>query len=242
MSLDNFLIISMIISLIIIFIVYYLSKKEHAEKLSRKINLSTLDNELSNEYSTKLVHDYTFNMSNDSIARILLQSLFTNIDTTNIIIGENLNQQYYNITEMNLPIVYTTDSLIYDEYIIDLRSIIGYSGEIAIISNELVREQLKRNNNLDLSIVNSYINSGIHKQISDYIQSTLKHRWKLINKLNDSRIMNSSGSYLYYNNDDTNIIFNNVEGLLTERGIRINLLCSDENFDILMRNWKLIVY
>lgn len=106
----------------------------------------------------------------------------------------------------------------------------------------------------------SIISSELDLLANEYIKDVLRVRWEQISNLNDPNVLNRSGSYVYIRSPLTNgtsiilgktdkvgstgnclTIFGNesngVIAMNTRFGARINLLCTNYEFEALMSRW-----
>jgi hypothetical protein len=91
------------------------------------------------------------------------------------------------------------------------------------------------------------MNSDLDLIAHDTLKEILQFRWDQISKLNDPNILNidGNGSYAYLRvpentslKDDTIEIMTGITAAVTPRGARINLLCSNYEFEELIKRWS----
>ena len=254
-----FLFFSLLISVLAVMYVWYLSHRIHAATAAKVLQLSGDDNHLlSDWYQSNIKPSLKFDVDDNEVASRFLKS-FYNIDISpnQLIVGTNLIHKFYEVAR-NDDIAIITSKYIpkSNNYIFDLRSILGIPNEIAIINNSYIRQLMKKNNNANLTQLDEIMDSELASTSYNYLSSVLKYRWQKIKSLN-MQILNNEGSYLYldtnafnqniinekqvrlYGDDgqfniDDDILYNNINGLRTNQGIRINLLCSDIDFEELI--------
>ena len=150
--------------------------------------------------------------------------------------GTNLSSQYTKLTGKQLLSRYVPNV----DCIFDIRSTIGKDGEIAIIYNQKYVDILRHHNNYNLSEINDIIDSEIDILARDFLQDILKFRWEQISQANNTNVLNSEGSYLYMTipeeilSPETVLLPGNIIAAITPLGARINLLCSNLEFESLI--------
>jgi hypothetical protein len=197
-------------------------------------------------YNFNLKPSYDFNINDHEIASKYLQRIYNiEIDPNLLVIGTDLNTQYYQLMGTTLNILYSSGNPNpHDDCIFDIRSSLGKPGEIAIIHDSKIRNTLRRNNNFDFTDISLIINNELDIIAHDFISDLLRYRWEQISQLNDPDILNQSGSYLYLStHEDISYglpinVLNGVIALMTQSGARINLLCSNYEFEALIKRWK----
>jgi hypothetical protein len=219
-------------------------------------------------YNAYINHVFDFQNTDLEIAAKYLRRIHKlEINPNLLIVGTNLEEQYTKITGDKLEPKYSfeiekskSDTEIDPridkvDCIFDIRSTLGKNGEIAVIHNPRIRNILYRTNNLNLSEVNSIIDNDMDLTARDHIGEVLKFRWEQIRQLNDHDIINTKsqqGSYLYLRvpnesttepsnqglNEKTITVLKSVAAMSTPRGARINLLCSNYEFESLIKRWK----
>ena len=108
---------------------------------------------------------------------------------------------------------------------------IGLQGEIAIVHDPIIRQHLLKTNDFDLSKLQAIVNSDLDIIAQEYLKTILTNRWNRISELNDPRILNKFGTYLYLHEDS----IPNVHGYQMGAYTRYNLLCTDREFDALIK-------
>ena len=234
---NYYLIISFLISIIAIIYIWYITRNISFISDSELLSLNTTDNSLlSNWYKRYAKPSFTFFIDEYLTASTLLKRLYNiEIDPNNLVIGENLSSQYYNITHQHLlPFSSDTSYSSHLNYLFDIRSSIGLNYDIAIIHNPRLLSLLRRSNTIDLSETISIIDNELDIIAKNYLSQILKYRWDKINSISDINILNTSGSFLYLRHCN----IPNIETVSTSLGFRINLLCSDLEFETFINRWK----
>jgi hypothetical protein len=257
-----FLVASLLVALLAILYVWYITRWRDAIPDTQPVPLETEDDKLLvHWYNMQLTHSYDSHPDDIAIAATFLQRIYNiQIDPGFLVIGTNLSDQYRNTS---VETIYNTSQSNLDpvqrDYIFDIRSVLGKNGEIAIIHNPQIRNRLYQANNLDMSEINTIMSHELDLPARDYFREVLQHRWKQIRQLNDRNVLNSQqqeGSYLYLvavevvidaalgtvPPDNTVIVFSpqntgGVTATIAPNGARINLLCTDLEFETLMKRW-----
>lgn len=230
------IIVLVIISILAIIYVWYVSKDLH--KSDEKLFLHTDENKLLSQYYIDNVkQSLDFVITSEEIATKFIKRIYNiTVDPKNIIIGSNLDTQYYQITKRKLNNAYSKN----EDSFIRLRNLIGIDGEIAIIYDNNIKNRLYENNKYDLRNLNDIMESNLDHKIYEYLQKGLKTRWTQLMTLNNPNILNYGDSYLYLKIEQDNTEYGtridlpeNVVALNTSKGARINLLCDDREFELL---------
>lgn len=256
-----FLIATILVALIAIFYVWYITRGLNSIPDDKPIPLETDDDKLLiHWYKMHIKQSYDFSEANTNdshIASRFLKRIYNiEVNPDFLILGTDLDTQYFRLTHHHLNTKYL-DSINKDtnelessfspdiDYIFDLRSTIGKCGEIAIVNNPRIRGTLQRSNTLDFSEISLIINSELETVANDYLREVLKFRWDHILQLNDPSILNRFGSYIYLRTSDdiipglpVQVLGNRVTALMTPQGARLNLLCSNYEFEALIKRWK----
>lgn len=175
----------------------------------------------------------TFNLdiSHEQIAAKLLSRLYNiDLDPELLTIGENIHNEYTRLTGEKLPPGPVDEG----NCLFNLRDIIGASGEIAIIHDSQVRQDIYRDINYDAAKIDAIITQQLDLPARDYLRDILKYRWGKLTQVGYSNLINDQGSYAYVRN----IEIPNVQMAEIDGGKRINLLCSDPEFEALIKRWK----
>lgn len=254
-----FLFATILVALVAILYVWYVTRGLNSIPDDKPILLDTDDDKLLVYwYKMHIKESYDFNTNDSEAAAKYLKRIHDiEINPGLLVLGTDLDNQYFNITRTHLNIKYldtsnqtnfTQSENLFQtnvDYLFDIRSTIGKSGEIAIINNSRVRENLQRNNNLDFTEISSIINSDLGTIANNYLREVLKFRWTQILELKDPSLLNSCGSFLYLRTlkDTTSgvpvsVLGERVTALMTSQGARLNLLCSNYEFEALIKRWK----
>jgi cell division protein FtsL len=241
-----FLIVAILVAVIAVIYVWYVTRYLNRIPDDKPISLETEDDKLLiHWYNMHIKHSFDFNINDIEIAVKYLKHIYDiEINPDLIIIGTNLESQYFNITGRHLINKYSPDV----DCIFDIRSTLAKPGEIAIIHDSIVRNSLRKINTFDFTEINNIMESELDLIARDFLHEVLKFRWEQITKLNDPNILNNSGSYLYLHvptdisssipNNTVITVLGGVSALLTSRGARINLLCSNIEFETLIKRWN----
>ena len=238
-----FLLVSILIAAIAIIYVWYASRGLNSISDDVILALDTDEDKiLSQWYQTQIKPTFDFQTNDTEVAVKYLKRLYDlDVDPNSIVVGSSLNAQYRKLTQRRLATQYTAGA----DCLFDLRSTIGIPGEIAVVMDPRIRTTLFRNNTTDASMFTAIINNELDITARDYLHELLNQRWERIRQLNDPNVINSGGSYLYLNitretvsGSTSVLVFDNVTGLITEDGARINLLCSNLEFETLIARWK----
>lgn len=181
---------------------------------------------LDNWYKQNIIPTLSFDLNENVVAMKFLSSIFNaDFDSKLLVIGEGLREKYRQIVKRDI-----SNEIGDNDCLISIRDIIGINGEIAIIHNDRLREIMRSKLYYDPKMLSDILENKYEKLLQDYMQRLLKYRWDKIKELHDDNVINNSGSYLYLK--DVNI--DNVE---SNNG-RINLLCTDAEFENLIIRWK----
>lgn len=214
------------------------------------------DKQLQNWYKSSIVPSIDLTIDELEIAAKYLQRVYKlEISPDLLVVGNNLQLQYYELTKDHdpikafLPYKYEPDK----DCVFDLRSSLARPGEIAIIHDDKLRQKLRQQNNVNLDDIALIMNSELDEIAHNYLTNMLNFRWEQINSLQDPNVLNNGGSYLYYrlpegkpenssNNDEVTTILDKV-AVLNSRADelplgRMNLLCNNYEFEVLMIRWK----
>lgn len=222
------LIITIIIAVII---VWYISSNIKEKSDNAELELNTDEDKILQQWfedNKKL--SFNIDLTNEEIIAKLIKRIYDfDIDPRNLIIGTNLEQEYYNITKNKIQtkISDKKDCILY------LRSIIGINYEVCIInsSNNLFNKlSSKVSDDINLNFLNDIIDSNLEKTAYDHIRKVLNIRWERISEINNNNILerSSNDSFLYLNpkHDIPNLITDS-----TVKGDKVNLLCNNIEFE-----------
>ena len=236
---DYRLLLMVVIALLLVGVMWYMSSSSYTDRI--KVNLEDKEPKLLNDwFKRELSIDITTDNSVDTelvqqaqIAAVSLLKVLhdVDIDIDSIIVGSNLDGKYCQLTGKNL---------VPNRTLFNLRDILGLSLEIGIVNPTLHDKFTKEKfDKQQLQLLIAIVDHKAYDVLLPYVKKVLGHRWNKLLELQDDRIINSSGSYLYLSSDDEEIL-PNVTGLLTSNNdVRINLLCLEYEFDLLLKRWCL---
>ncbi len=230
------------IAIVSIVFVWYMTRYSYGISDNEPVPLHTDEDKVLTTYFQNYVNPvFDFNSNDTSIAAKYLQRVHkVEVDPKLIVIGTNLNEQYFARAHSHLSLSYQKNK----DCLFDLRTDIGKNIEFAIIHNPKIRTELQKVNGTDLNELNSIMSSELDISGKEYLQEVLTNRWNSILELSDSNVINNSGSYLYLRNNSSatglpiNIMGDKIIGLSTSKGIRLNLLCNNYEFEALITRWK----
>jgi len=239
-KMSYYLIGTVIIALFLILYVWYVTRYTHSIEDDKELSLEDDDDRiLTHWYEMNIKQTFDFNVCDNIIAsKYIVRNYNIEINPNIIIVGNNLDDQYYTIIGKRLESNYR-DGI---DCIFDIRSRTGKNVEFAIIHDETIRRELENRNKSDLTELNLIIESDLDIIAGQYLDEILKYRWEQILQLNHPNVLNDSGSFLYLHIDgDTPEVVNimgNIKALMTTKGARINLLCSNYEFEALIHRLK----
>lgn len=171
-------------------------------------------------------------------ARFLQRNFNEDLDPSQLVIGHDLKQLHEDLGGKGAARFWS------------IRDAIGIRGEIAEIANVRVRRELTRNamDAHELNQLHAIMNADLDTAARPYVQHVLKHRWQKLSELNPalSDIELDTGSYAYWKTPslldkpytEHDVAFH-ILGHATERGVRLNLLCTDLEFNTLIQRLAL---
>lgn len=258
-----FLIASILVAVLAILYVWYHTRGLNSIPQNVSMPLNTDDDKLLiHWYKLNIKHSFDFNIDEKDIACRYLKRLYNiHVDPNLLVVGVGLSLQYAKLTNHMPDIKYGCDEYVSaletreesdisidNDCIFDLRSTVAKVGEIAIIHSSRLRNILRKNNNYDPTELDAIINSDLDLMAHDSLKEILNFRWEQIIKLNDPNLLNigtNRGSYAYLRIPNNNIsddittdIMDGVTAAITSHGARINLLCSNLEFEELMKRWS----
>ena len=229
-----YLITSFLVAVIAICYVWYMTRGINTIPDTTVLPLDTdTNNLLSDWYNRNAKPSLSFDVDEYTMASRLLASLYNiQVDSTLLVIGDNLPRQYNILARAPLSTDVSNTSV---DTIYDIRSSTGVNTDICLVHNPTLRNKL-RSNNTSASFIEIYpiADSGLETIARDYLNQVLKYRWEKITELNDDNVINNSGSFLYLR--ECNIP--NIQTSATTIGCRINLLCSNLEFETLLTRWS----
>jgi hypothetical protein len=225
---DYTIIIMILVAVALVLIMWYYSSDYYTDGI--KVNLSSTEDKLvagwynEQKISVEMIND----VSNEVLASMILSELY-NVDAESdtLVFGTDLATKYHKLTGKRLV---TGDTLF------NLRDSLALSLDIAIVRNIQVRKALQAED-CDLTQLRAIIHNRLHEQAVPYLKKVLEHRWGKLTELEDNRIINNSGSYVHVRSD-TEEILHNVVGHYEAGVVRLNLLCSEREFGLLLKRWR----
>lgn len=231
-----FIIFAFIIAVIAIIYIWHVSKQYTSISDDKILLLDTNDDRILSDWyyhHIKQSFDFDLNLDTYDISSKFINRIYNiDIDPNLLVVGLDIKSQYFYKTTNILPLF--SDSTKHDCFF-DIRSLVGKEGEIAIIYDSKVRSFLRNNNNnYDITNLNSIIDNNLDIKAKEYLVAVLKYRNDTLTSLNYPGLLNIDGTYAYFENNN----IPNVETLKTKFGYRINLLCTDLEFDTLIKRLK----
>lgn len=235
---DYFLIGNILILLCAILYVWYYTRYANYIPNSQVLELDTEEDKvLSNWYKSSVKEEL---VDDSTVFSKYLKNIYgIEVNSSLLIIGEDLDEKYFKLTKKELSEEYQPGVDCY----FDFRPVIAKTGQVAIINDIRIRQQLERSNTFDLTEIYSIISNGLEIGAYQYLKQVLDFRWEQILKLEDDNVLNREGSYLYYKpsayiKSSEKILDDQVAVKITSKGARVNLLCSNYEFEALIDRWK----
>ena len=197
-----------------------------------KVDLSGSEDKLLSDWYSEQNKDVTdlpvVESSPEILACTVLSRLYNvDVEPAVLALGNNLDVEYQKLTGRHL---------VAGETLFALRDTLGLSLDIAVVRSSKVRRALA-SSTCDLTQLQSIIDNKLFEQAAPYLKKVLDHRWTKLLELEDSRIINNSGSYVYVRGDSEHVL-HNVIGHQSNDIVRLNLLCSEHEFDLLLKRWR----
>jgi len=227
----DMLYILIIIVIVVVIAVWYISSNIREKSNNSELALNTDEDKILLQwFEENKKPSFNMDLTNQQIIAKLIKRIYDfDVDPNNIIIGNNLEQEYYNVTKKKISTKFSGN----EDCILYLRSIIGINYEVLIINSSRNISKFNSSDDLDLSMINDILDSNLEKTAYDHIRKALNIRWKAIMETNNKNIIdrNSDDSFLYLksNHNIPKLICDN-----TVKGDRINLLCNDVEFNALI--------
>ena len=228
------IIILIMIALISIAYVWYFTRGKNIVSDDQLLQLHTdEDKVLSSWYQANNKSSLDFGIDDNEIAATFIERMLNKkVKPEHIVIGRNLEEQYYKFTGI-MP-----DQNIF----VDTRDLIGKSYQFLIISDNKLRERFIKED-INLNELNDIMLNNLDEGARNYLIDLLNVRWGMIEQLNDDDIVNKGGSYLYIKVPDNSTeneitVRENILAANTAKGARINLLCNNWEFETLMKRLK----
>lgn len=186
----------------------------------------------------KSVKHLDLSQSTDKVVEPWLKKNVTtwSLETDEKKVAAKYLEKVHNLTVDPKTVIFGKDLLVKVptlERVFYVRDSFGIDLEIAVASGV-------KTDDIDFNwqFFNSVLDSESCGRVLEFLTSLLKKRWEMIKALQDPRVLNESGSFLFLKTKDTEIFNNSVLASATPFGARINLLCNDFEFDMLMKRWK----
>ena len=222
-----------VVAVVLVVVFWYMTRDYRSIPEDRVINLASEEDRILNRwYEHHLQPSLDLNLNGQEIAAQLLEHLYgIQVDSEQLVIGTDIDREYYRLTGYKLE--FSTELSTGDQ-VFDLRRYLGKSGQVAIIQNHQDRWDLYQTVPVDLNQYKAILDQGLDVIARDYLREVLTYRWDKINKLADPDVMNQQGAYLYLRNCQ----IPNVETQAHNNIHRINLLCTDLEFETLIIRWR----
>ena len=222
-----------IVALLLIVMMWYITSSRYTNTITVDVS-GTEAKVVSDWYNRELVLS-TEIITEDPVNRIkevasqLLREVY-DIEISNsssIIVGTTLNEQYYQLTNKILVLGRT---------VFDLREILGIPLQIALIDPRWHSSLLDMNDD-NLSLLIAIVEQKAHTLVQPYLAKLLEQRWTQLQELQDPRILNNSGTYVLVQSNTAEILPNTF-GLLMGNKVRLNLLCPQREFNLILQRWR----
>lgn len=226
-----YLVFTFIIAIIAIIYIWYASREINSISDDKILSLETREDRiLSNWYKQNIKPSFNFDLDENVIAAKFLHRIYDlEINPDLLVIGTDLASQYTSLSQQSL--ISGMNHTPASDCIFDIRSSIGKEGEIAIIHDVRIRSILRNNNNYDPIELNAVLEYELDIIARDYLKTVMKYRWDKLIQLNNPNLINKEGTFAYF----TDFNIPNVQTANTKQGVRINLLCTDLEFETLIK-------
>lgn len=231
------IIILIVIIIIAVLSVWWISSNMKNQADGNMLLLNNNEDKIISEWlKSNVKPSLNVNITPEEIASKFIKSIYNyDVNHNNIVVGSDLENKYFKLTKNKIGTTFSHK----EDCILYLRASMGIDYEIIIInSNNKLKEQLSRKNeSVNLFILNDAINSKNDKIAYKFMRELLNERWnKLINVNNTDLLPREiNDSYLYLKNNNDSQVYNNITTLITDKGLRINLLCSHNDFEQLIK-------
>lgn len=216
---------------------WYTTQKYRSIPDGEIVHLETQEAKIISKWFTDNITETSDELEGPEVAARFLQRNFNeDINPSQLVIGHNLKQLYEDLHGAGAARFWS------------IRDSIGVAGEIAEITNTKIRRELTRNamDAHELNQLHAIMNADLDTAARPYIQHVLNHRWQKLAELNDPLIELGTGSYAYWKRPSWSTtpqtqhhVGSQILGHLTQHGIRINLLCTDLEFNTLIQRLSL---
>jgi hypothetical protein len=223
-----------IVAFVVALAFWYYTRDYRSIPDDRILDLSTdEDRILDRWYSYHIKPSIDFDPNVGDIAARFLERIYQiQVDPKLLVIGKDLDSEYFRLTRRHLRKSGKLEPNV--DQIFDLRQIIGKSIQIAIIHDRRDRDKLNKYHFDDNSNLKAIMDQELDLIARDYLNEVLKYRWEKILELNDPHLMNLEGTYVYLRK--CQIL--NVQTKEENAVHRINLLCTDIEFETLIQRWR----
>ncbi len=245
----------LLVAILVICFCYWKIKSMQRTLENSVLKLDTSENKLFDHWYQQMLinHKTNFDIRPESVAALFLEKVYNiNINPKMLVIGRDLHGQYKQIVKNSknaknakiteceygrMPSAHELEN----DCIFSIRDVLGKDGEIMIVHDERVKTQLQMVSDYDLEYLNNIhgilSTDDIYRRGQDHLKKVLDFRWEKILELGDSRVLNSSGSYMYLSDIIIHDLYTAEHTVDDSTTYRVNLLCTDEEFGLLMRRW-----
>lgn len=225
----------LIIVWLLVLVLYYnifRNKKQREVVFLRRTTIKLKD-----ENTTITAHPK--NISNSEIAsRFIRLYCGEVINSKFIVVGVNIHRDYYCIKSWNS----NKNVDVKNDLVINLRDLIGIKATIVVVYDNNIRSILQRCcRYVNLQLLYNIIMSDKLQQTIIFFRKTLEKRWQLIKDCNNKKVNNEYGGYMYYSGSLEGVVGRPLEWedkTYIVNITRINLLCNEDKFQILLRNLR----
>lgn len=228
----NFIIILFVFAFLLVFFSWFFTQNlRHIPEYS-DINLEGNCDKLVTAWYQSELQNHTdkirINDDLDIASEFIERNYNITINKNKLVIGDDIANAVKTLTGKHIS---DTKIKIYD-----IRSMVGIPGEIAYVPSKSLRRKLQKHldnseKSVDINFLDKIMSKNLDTTARKFLFDKLNERWNRLLSLQDPRIMNNKGSYLYMFNTDISKVTGSIEhnsskGVIT----RYNLLCSDLEF------------
>lgn len=235
---SQFLLVLVLVSVVVIFLLWW-SSTWFVVGSDDSLRLDTTDAALVDAWYKEYTGPFPgMNMDERIMAQTLLYDLRgIHMDKDYILIEDDLDK-------LNEKHIELTGRTVSSENVFHMRELIGLPGVICIVQDRSIRErltkQLEHDTCYDARYANLIIEKDLHKAGNEYITAALEKRWQLLSAIYGDRLTNNHDGYAYLDKNVTppnKTVFGDTKG---KSLWRINMLCSDKEFDALLKRARLL--